>query len=185
MKNHNLNPFLYNVDLKTGKFSSPKSSAPASYAGDELLCVIRRKEIELARTRQLIANLAIRPDSPFVQAGPRRTRFVVLGYENDTRDLVEIPAFVGFARKLLRADPCLLYFASPNNGFAKRVFIAACKDQLQRRPDGTIDVFVPPGSVKEYLYSQVDNFDCLCAMAGLNEGDAFAELLNALDEFES
>ena len=72
--------------------------------------VIEREEIERCNTARLIQDLVLNLSGPIAQKGMGKIRFCVDGYNNDSRELFEIPKVRRFLEKADNEGICWLYY---------------------------------------------------------------------------
>lgn len=61
---------------------------------------ISRYEIENCLTDRLVHDLRVDPENPIIQAGPGSVIFMVSGFEDDPREIYEIPEFAAYMAAL-------------------------------------------------------------------------------------
>jgi len=108
-----------------------------------------------------------------IQAGPGCCIFWVSGYEEEQRELFEIPEFVAFVRKVNESSPCWIYFAHP--GFRKIpasrwlnliAFCSANNASVVRQTG--IDKFhfaCSEAEIEEFVDRQMRDFNGMCSLA--------------------
>lgn len=139
----------------------------ASHPGDVVVLTASRNEITNRDTRRLIH--ALRPDQPADDLTRRRGRVLILteGYDDDPREIYEIPEVRWFWRAVSTRSPTLLFFAAeayPTAAMALWLCVAerllltrisgsdqlrACLEgaNLQKRFNIEMDVFLAMGRV--------------------------------------
>lgn len=134
---------------------------------------ISRFEVENLITDRLVHDLRSTPDNPMIQAGPGCCIFWVSGYEEEQRELFEIPEFVAFVRKVNESSPCWVYFAHP--GFRKIpasrwlnliAFCSANNAEVVRQAG--IDKFhfaCSAPEIEEFVDRQMPDFKAMCSLA--------------------
>lgn len=132
---------------------------------------ISRFEVENKITGRLVRDLRPDPSNRLVRLGPGRVIFNVLGYDDDPRELAEIPEFVAFIRKANETRPCWIYFAHPESHWLYLVGICCCAHSTVIRRDSAsrYRMALPAKEFIEFLQRQLKDFLRLCQMAGLSE----------------
>ncbi len=121
---------------------------------------ISRYEIEHRVTERLVHDLRVDPANPFIHAGPGRVVFEVSGYDDDPRELFEIPEFQAFLRKADKANPCWMYFAAPESLWLHAVlFCIAKRARASCSSPGYRALTFASAEIAAFLGSQMN--DCL------------------------
>ena len=120
---------------------------------------IARFEIENCLTERLINDLRVDKDNPLIHAGPGNVVFCVSGYDDDPREIYEIPEFAAYIRKANESAPCWLYYAAPESLWLLNVLFCVTKSAYVSgsRP-GYRTLAFSPYEAAEFLCSQLD--DC-------------------------
>jgi len=140
---------------------------------------ISRLEVDNLLIDRLVRDLRPEPDNPMIYVGPGRCIFRVSGYDEDQRELFEIPEFVAFVRKVNESAPCWLYFSHP--GFRKIPasrwlnLIAFCSINSAAvvRQTG-IDKFhfaCSEAEIEEFADRQMPDFNAMCSLAKVRRKD--------------
>jgi len=88
---------------------------------------ISRYEVENCLAERLVHDLRVDPKNPLIQAGPGSVIFMVTGYDNDSREIYQIPEFQKFICKANEATPCWMYFAAPESLWLQTVAFCVTK----------------------------------------------------------
>lgn len=128
--------------------------------------VIDREEIEKCDTSRLIHNLRPELDNPLFKVGPGAVFFSVFGYDEDPRDLVQIPEFRAFVRKVQQQAVCWLYFAMPGNAWL-RIMAASAPHCRIFETNGKLRVAITTSQVAEFMKSQIRDYSRLCELMGI------------------
>ena len=120
---------------------------------------ISRFEVENCITDRLVADLRVDKDNPLIHAGPGNVVFFVSGYDDDPREIYEIPDFVAFIRKANESVPCWMYYAAPESLWLLNVLFCVTKSAYVSgsRP-GYRTLAFSPHEAAGFLDSQLD--DC-------------------------
>lgn len=131
---------------------------------------ISRHEIENRLTSRLAHDLRVHPKNPLIQAGPGSIVFSVSGYDDDERELYQIPKFVRFIRKVNKAAPCWLYFAVPESNWLQVTASSILESsRIHGCRSGKNILGFSTAELAHFLDSQIDNFYQLCTIANADE----------------
>lgn len=161
----------------TSRFTHTENTARPVKGSDFHNAIIQyevsRLEVENLITDRLVHDLRPTPDNPMILAGPGRCLFWVSGYDDDPRELFEVPEFVAFVRKVNESSPCWIYFAHP--GFSKIpasrwlnliAFCSANNAEVVRQAG--IDKFhfaCSEPEIEEFVARQMRDFHAMCSLA--------------------
>ena len=145
---------------------------------------ISRFEIEQSFTERIVYDLRIDKSNPLVYAGPGNVVFFVSGYDNDPREIYEIPEFVAFILKANEAGPCWMYFAAPESLWLQTVAFCALKNShvSGSRPGYRTLAFSICEAVG-FLNSQLDDYGRLCDIAKVPKKELQKHLELAFEGF--
>jgi len=153
---------------------------------------IARAEVEGCHTDRLLHDLRIAGDNPFALAGPGGMIISVTGYEDDPRELLEIPEFIRFARKAEEAAPCWLYFNSEismaltGSRWPLTVLAACCQVCPPVCPtgEGRVYLLIEQEKCAHFNERQRADYHKLCKIAGVKPRRAsrsFEAAVRAMD----
>lgn len=146
---------------------------------------VPRKDVEDCNPEMMLHGVRVADDNPIIQAGPGTVLFGVEGYDDDPRELWQIPEFIRFAKKMEEHTPCWLYFAAPGSGWSLLI-LNACdpKPALVQKSDGSGYLRGHLNTaIDAFLESQVDDFMELCGIAGLSKSAMVAAWSRAVAPF--
>ena len=131
---------------------------------------ISRYEIENGVTDRLVHDMRVDPENPLIQAGIGSVIFMTPSYDDDSREIYEIPEFVAFIRKANEAAPCWMYFAAPESLWLQTVVFCISKSAYVSgsRP-GYRTLAFSPYEAAAFLDSQLDNCCELSIIAKVSE----------------
>lgn len=138
--------------------------------------IIAREEIEACDTTRLLHDLRPEPDNPFFKAGPGSVIFSVSDYDEDPRDLLQIPEFRAYVGKVQQQAPCWLYFAMPGDGWLRIIAAAGTSDCRVMKMSGKLLVAVTKSEVAKFMEPQLKDYYRLREMMGLGGGDLDSHL---------
>ena len=153
--------------------------------------VIDREEVEACDPSRLLHDLRPEPDNPFMKAGPGTVIFSVNGYDDDPRNLLEIPEVRDYFETVHEHAPCWLYFSMPGNGWLRIVLAASISGcHALGAGDGQLQVGVTKIQVAEFMEPQIQEYFRLREMNGIGGNgidshlyqtmqDSFPELLHS------
>ncbi len=141
---------------------------------------ISRHEIEHCVTGRLVHDLRADPDNPFIHAGPGRVIFQVCGYDDDPRELFEIPEFRAFLRKAGESNPCWVYYAVAESNWLQVVAFCTTPGPVARPVEGAHALCVSVPELAAFLDRQLDDYDKLCKLAEVRKKAAKAHLKGSL-----
>ncbi len=156
----------------------------ADFQGATIQYEISHHEIENRLTSRLAHDLRVDPKNPLVIAGPGSIVFSVNGYDDDQRELYQIPKFVRFIRRVNKAAPCWLYFAVPESNWLQVVACSVLRSSRvhRSRSDKKILGF-STAELAHFLDSQVENFYQLSTVANVDKRKAEEHLQSVLGIF--
>lgn len=136
----------------------------------EVRYIIGREEIESCDTSRLIHDLRPELDNPLFKAGAGNVSFRVHGYDDDPRDLLQIPEFRAFCRKMHQEAVCWLYFAMPGNAWL-RIMAAGSSDCQIVVENGVSRVAITKGQVADFIQPQINEYLRLRKLTGAGGDD--------------
>lgn len=145
---------------------------------------ISRFEIENSLTERLVNDLRVDQKNPFIHGGPGRVIFHVSGFDDDPRELYEIPEFVAFIRCANGARPCWTYFAAVESRWLQ--IVAYCTTAaFQGFPTkGPRMLCLPLEETAKFLRSQLGDHEKLCSLAKVPRKKVKANLKQILQSFQ-
>ena len=132
---------------------------------------ISRHEVEHCLTDRIVHDLRIAPDNPFCGCKMDGMLFSVEGYDDDPRELFQIPEFRNFVRKLSKHRIPWLYLTCLETRWLQVIALclasnaAAITDTKRGR---TRMAFAGPG-LCDFLLSQIDPFMAICETLGVSQ----------------
>jgi len=154
--------------LDGSNFEEVDPSAEDCSGKRRFLYFIDREEIEACDTRRLLHDLRLDLDNPLFKAGLGKVVFGVSGYDEDPRELLMIPEFGAFVRKVQQNSPCWLYFAMPGNGWLRTVLAASATRFHSVVQDGQPLIEMPQDEVTGFMRAQLKECTRLCQMLGVD-----------------
>lgn len=150
--------------------------------------IIAREEVEACDTKRLLHDLRPEVGNPLFASGPGNVIFMVSGYDDDPRDLPQIPEFRAFVRKVQESSPCWLYFAVPLDGWLRIIVAAATAECRVMTMNGKSHVALTKIQVAEFMEPQLQEYFRLQKLSGIEVNgidshlhetmqDSFPELL--------
>ena len=138
---------------------TPTSITVAEIRGSFVAYEISRHEIENCAVDRLIHDLRVDPANPLIHAGSGRVVFFCEGYDDDPREIYEIPEFQSFIRKANESTPCWMYYAAPESLWLQTVaFCTLQSSHVSGSRPGFRTLAFSPYETAEFLDSQLD--DC-------------------------
>ncbi len=131
---------------------------------------ITRFEVERGLTNRLIYDLRVEKSNRLIQAGPGKVIFFVSGYDDDTRQIYEIPEFQSYIRKANESNPCWVYFTATESYWLQTVAFCVTKSAYVSgsRP-GFQTLAFSPYEAAGFLDSQLDACCELSVIAKVTE----------------
>ena len=127
---------------------------------------ISRFEIENCLTDRLLHDLRIDTTNPLIDAGPGSVVFMVSGYDDDPREIYLIPEVVTYMRKANESNPCWIYFAAPESGWALNAAYCVLKSShVSAVNPGHRTLAFLSYEIADFIEAQIDDFYQLCAIA--------------------
>ena len=105
----------------------PTDIGKTDFANSIVSYEISRYEIENSLTDRLVHDLRVDPENPLIQAGPGNVIFMATGYDDDPREIYEIPEFQKFIRQANESSPCWIYFVAPESLWLQTVVFCISK----------------------------------------------------------
>lgn len=147
--------------------------------------IITKDEIENCNTDRLINDLRISPDNPYVRLAHGNVMFAVDGYDDDNRELADIPAFVRFMRKAAKSNPCWIYFTMPETNWLNCVLSTCCssgKIDVDLNNE-VVTVNVINGEIAAFFRRQIDDYETLCRHGGVDDETRVAFLEYIIEHY--
>ena len=146
--------------------SFPDPSMSDSNDGkNPFLLLISRTEVEACDTSRLLSFLKPDPNNPLVSIGPGNIVFTVHGYDDDPRELVAIPEFRAFARKMRENPPCWLYFAHPESAWICTMLLAGSPECIiEESEDGPPLVHINDQEAQAFMDVQLKEYTRICTL---------------------
>lgn len=129
--------------------------------------VISREEVEACHTSRLLHDLRTEIGNPLFESGPGSVIFSVHGYGEDPRDLLQIPEFRSFIRKVQQSCPCWLYFAMPGNRWLRIILAASTVDCRLEAKDGKLRIAIANSQIAEFMAHQLREYERLLKQKGI------------------
>jgi len=146
---------------------------------------ISRQEVENGNVGRLVNDLRPHHDNLMTRAGPGCCMFYVEGYDDDSRELYEIPEFLAFVRKANESLPCWIYFSDPEWRWIN--LIAFCSIQnasvFRKLGESNYTFLFPGAGIADFLLPQIEDYNALCALAKVSdnvEDNHLAKILRSL-----
>ncbi len=155
--------------VKDGQHLKEIDPSSKDWAGNDT-CIfypIAREEIEACDTTRLLHDLRTEIGNPLFKAGPGSVFFSVNGYGEDPRDLLQIPEFRSFARKLQQSSICWLYFAMPGNSWLRIILVASTADCPLVAEGGKLRIAIANAQVAEFMEHQLREYAGLLEQRGM------------------
>jgi hypothetical protein len=141
--------------------------------------------VENGLAERLVYDLRAEAGNPFINAGPGQIVFWVSGYDEDPQEIIQIPDFQKFIRKVNEANPCWIYFADPESYWPQIVaFCTASNAQAVSRAGQahcTLSISVP--DVVRFLERQLDHYEKLCSLANIADAEVRKKLKESFRSF--
>lgn len=159
------------------KFTSSENTARPIKRSDFHNAIIQyeisRFEVENLLTERLVHDLRSTPDNPMIQAGPGRCVFLVSGYDEEQRELFEIPEFVAFVRKVNESSPCWIYFSHPGfpevpaSRWLSLIAFCSINNVVVVRQAGIEKIHFAclEAEIEEFVDRQIRDFNAMCSLA--------------------
>lgn len=144
---------------------------------------ISRFEIEHCVTERLIHDLRVDPENPFIHAGPGRVIFQVCGYDDDSRELFQIPEFRAFLRKADKSNLCWIYYGVAESYWLHVVASCTAAGLAARLVQGGNFSYASVPEAAVFLNRQLDDYYRLCRLARVRKKQAKAHLKGSLVYF--
>jgi len=144
---------------------------------------ISRFEVENCLTQRIVNDLRVDRKNQLIHAGPGNVVFHASGFDNDPRELYEIPEFVAFIRQANRARPCWTYYAAVESRWLQ--IVAYCTTAaFQGLPsEGHRTLCLPVEQTAKFLESQLGAHEKLCSLAKVPRKKIKANLKRILRSF--
>lgn len=144
---------------------------------------ITRSEIERCHVASALERLHVLTDTA---ENARRYKgsltFVVGGYDQDPRELPQIPEVVAYFRALASAWPHWLWFTVPKSGVFPLLFSLLCDGKSVPNPAGGATHLVDDAQIRATLLDLLNRGMPLFATYGFDDKEIEAALTGALDE---
>lgn len=144
---------------------------------------ISRSEIERCHIASALERLHVLTDTA---ENTRRYKgsltFVVAGYDEDPRELPQIPEVVAYFRALTSAWPHWLWFTAPNLGVFPTLFSLLCNGEVVANPAGGVTHLVADGELKARFANLMFRGMPLYETYQLDEDEVEEVFISVLDE---
>ncbi len=158
---HIVKPLGKGVSLS---FPDP-SMSDSPHGSNPFLLLISRTEVEACDTSRLLSFLKPDPNNPLVSIGPGGIAFSVHGYDDDPRELMMIPEFQAFARKMRENPPCWLYFAHPESAWINTMLVAGSPECIfDESGDGPLRVHINDQEAQAFMKVQLKEYTRICTL---------------------
>lgn len=150
---------------------------------ERIVYVTMRDEIEdmnLGRFLKHFGPLGEGQWLPFIG----RILFTVHGYEDDPRELFEIPEVRKFYAELNRIWPCWLYFSDPLHPDCLRSLVCCSLDDITigaKKRSKNVQVRVPHESIKEFINQPLIIMSWLVEQGGIDDDRHVHQLTKVLE----
>ena len=181
-------PVLFDLPVGAGKHgpatAGPLAPGPAAITG-ALWCewTVTREEIKSSDTRRHLASFNASLPADLLGALRNRVITLVAGYENDPREIYEIPEVRNYFAKLAREGAPLLFFAAAAYPPSLRA-IAACIAErvvIRRTKGGEIaQVLLEGNTLKPFLAENLTQYFFLSAQLGHLPHEALENMASSL-----
>ena len=168
MKNQKNPPPTFACVIQDGGHSET-ATMDNPFKGATVLYGISRHEVENCLTERIIHDLRIAEDNPFCACEMDGMIFSVQGYDDDLRELFQIPEFRVFIRELSRHKIPWLYLASLESLWLQ-VMALCLVDNAAAVTDtrkGRTKMAFPGPDVAGFLEAQMEAFEAMCSFKGL------------------
>jgi hypothetical protein len=146
---------------------------------------ISRYEIENCAVDRLVHDLRVDPANPLIHAGPGRVVFFCEGFDDDPREMFQIPEFQKFIRKADEAAPCWIYYALEESRWSH--FVAFCTAEnaqaVVRAGQSSCTLGLSREDTVRFLDGQLDDFGELCSLANVPDKDIGRHIKKILGSF--
>lgn len=164
--------------LKTGRCGrATRVTESVDLSESVVVYLVFKEEVEAGDIGRLVHDLRPEADNPIFTSGIGNTYFGVHGYDEDPRDLLLIPEFRAFVRKVERSEPCWLYYAAPESAWLRIILAASSPTCVISGHGGdSIRFGLSNGEIARFLERQIRQYDELCKQAGIDPDEAEAHL---------
>ena len=162
------------IPTMTTKYHSaggiPSTVTTADLKDSVVMYEISRYEIENGLTDRLVHDLRVDPENPLVQAGIGSVIFMMQDYDDDPREIYEIPEFASYIRKANESTPCWMYYAAPESLWLQTVAFCVLKSaHVSGSRPGFRTLAFSPYEAAGFLDSQLDDCCELSIIAKVSE----------------
>ena len=148
----------------------PSTTTPAEMKDSVVMYEISRYEIENGLTDRLVHDMRVDQENSLIQAGIGNVIFMSPGYDDDPREIYEIPEFVTFIRKANKSAPCWMYYAAPESLWVQTVAFCVLKSShVSGSRPGYRTLAFSPYEAAGFLDSQLDDCCELSIIAKVSE----------------
>ena len=148
----------------------PSTTTPAEMKDSVVMYEISRYEIENGLTDRLVHDMRVDQENSLIQAGIGNVIFMSPGYDDDPREIYEIPEFVTFIRKANKSAPCWMYYAAPESLWVQTVAFCVLKSShVSGSRPGYRTLAYSPYEAAGFLDSQLDDCCELSIIAKVSE----------------
>lgn len=177
-------PYQTHFHVKDGVHLREVDPSSADQSGKEscYAYIIARKEIEACDPRRLLHDFRPEIGNPLYDAGPGNVIFSVEGYDEDSRDLPQIPGFRAFVRKLQQSSICWLYFAMPCNGWLRIILASSTDDCRWVAKDGMLRIAITSVQVAKFMEHQLIDYAKIIEKRGMKWNGADDHVIESLND---
>jgi hypothetical protein len=156
-----------------------------AFKGATVLYEISRYEVENCLTERITHDLRIAVDNPFCACEMDGMIFSVRGYDDDPRELFQIPEFRNFVRKLNNPAIPWVYLACLETLWLQVLALclvdnAATVTDTQK---GRTRMAFPGPDVAGFLEAQMEAFGSMCALQGVPPKQSEARVRAVCESF--
>ncbi len=155
------------------------------FKGATVLYEISRHEVESCLTERITHDLRIAVDNPFCACEMDGMIFSVRGYDDDPRELFQIPEFRRFVRKLNNHEIPWLFLACLETLWVQ-VLALCLVDNAAAITDtrkGRTRMAFPGQDVAGFLGAQMEAFGAMCELQGVTLEESEARIRAVCESF--
>ena len=131
---------------------------------NELLYIISRFEVERLYTDRIMNDFRPDEESLIVKHSMGKVTFMIDGYNDDKREVWDIPEVRRFITKIHNDYPCWLYFSAFESNWLKVVF--SCISENKSMP-----CLISITEVQSFFMPQFDCLEKLCKLANKSKNE--------------
>jgi len=146
----------------------------ADFSKSIVIYEISRSEVENALVGRLVQDLRVGADNRLIHGGPGHCVFSVSGYDDDPRELWQIPEFRSYIKRANKEGIPWLYYASIESRWLQVVALCLVDNAatLTNTTTQRTRMAFDGHGLYNFLHEQIDPFLALCETAGVPPGDA-------------